>query len=71
MNAWKVESNVKFHVNARILQLQNARVTHDVLLVFFLFHGSEAMVWREKERSRIRSVQNDNLRGSLGITIMD
>ena len=25
------------------------------------------MIWREKERSRIRAVQMDNFRGSLGI----
>ena len=29
------------------------------------------MIWREKERSRIRTVQMDNLRGLLGIRIMD
>ena len=26
------------------------------------------MIWREKERSRIRAVQMDNFRGSLGIS---
>ena len=29
------------------------------------------MIWREKERSRIRAVQMDNLRGLLGIRRMD
>ena len=29
------------------------------------------MIWREKERSRIRAVQMDNLRGMLGIRRMD
>ena len=30
-------------------------------------YGSETMLFREKERSRIRTVQMDNLRGLLGI----
>ena len=29
------------------------------------------MIWREKERSKIRGVQMDNLRGQLGIRGMD
>ena len=29
------------------------------------------MIWREKERSRIRAVQRDSLRGLLGIRRMD
>ena len=29
------------------------------------------MLWKEKERSRIRAVQMDNLRGLLGIRRMD
>ena len=37
----------------------------------FLMYGSETMIWKEKERSRIRSVQIDNLRGFLGIRKMD
>ena len=28
---------------------------------------AEKMLWKEKERSRIRAVQLDNLRGMLGI----
>ena len=36
-----------------------------------LLYGSETMVWREKERSRIRAVQIDNLRGMLGVRRMD
>ena len=34
-------------------------------------YGSETMLWKEKERSRIRAVQMDNLRGLLGIRRMD
>ena len=42
-----------------------------VLLLIILLYGSETMVWREKERSRIRAVQMGNLRGLLGIRRMD
>ena len=34
-------------------------------------YGSETMLWKEKERSKIRAVQIDNLRGLLGIRKMD
>ena len=34
-------------------------------------YGSETMIWREKERYRIRAVQIDNLTGLLGIKRMD
>ena len=33
-------------------------------------YGSETIIWKEKERSRIGAVQRDNLRGLLGIRIM-
>ena len=36
-----------------------------------LTYGSETMVWREKDRSRIWAVQMDDLRGLLGIRRMD
>ena len=36
-----------------------------------LLYGSETMIWREKERSRIRVVQMDSLRVLLGIRRMD
>ena len=34
-------------------------------------YGSETMLWKEKERSRVKAVQMDNLRGLLGISRMD
>ena len=34
-------------------------------------YGSETMLWKKKERSRVRAVQMDNLRGFLGIRMMD
>ena len=36
-----------------------------------LTNGSETMIWREKESSRIKAVQMDNLRSLLGIRRMD
>ena len=36
-----------------------------------LMYGSETMLWREKERSKVRPVQMDNLRRLLGIRRMD
>ena len=36
-----------------------------------LLHRNEIMIWREKDRSRIRAVQMDNLRGLLGIRRID
>ena len=38
-------------------------VLHDTLLVPTLMNGSETMSWKEKERSKIKSVQMQNLRG--------
>ena len=38
---------------------------HETLLVPVL------MLWKEKERSRVRAIQMDNLRGLLGIRRMD
>ena len=47
------------------------RVLLEGLFVPLLLYGSETMIWREKERSRINTVQIDNLRGLLGIKSMD
>ena len=43
---------------------------HETLLVPVLMYGSEGMLWKEKERSRIRAVQMDHLRGLLYISRM-
>ena len=34
-------------------------------------YGSETMIWKEDERSRIREVQMDKIRSFLGIRSMD
>ena len=49
-------------VSARNFQLDCARVLHSTLLVPFHIYGRETMLWKEKERSRIRALQMDNLR---------
>ena len=36
-----------------------------------LTYGSEKVIWREKERSRIRAVQMNNLRYLVGVRGMD
>ena len=36
-----------------------------------LMYRSETVIWEEKERSRIKTVQIDNLRGLLGVRRMD
>ena len=43
---------------------------HETLLVPVLMYGSEIMLWKEKERSRVRAVQM-NHRGLLGIRRLD
>ena len=53
------------------MQIECARVLHETLLVPVFTYGSETMLWKEKERSRVRSVQMDNLRGLLDIRRMD
>ena len=40
------------------------------MLIAILMYSSETMFWKE-ERSRVRAVQMDNLRGFLGIRRMD
>ena len=58
-------------VNTKGLQFECARVLHETLLVPVLMYDSERMVRKEKERSRVRSVQMDNLRCLLSIRRMD
>ena len=45
-------------------------VLHETLLVPVLVYGNNTMLWKE-ERSRIKVVQMNNLRGLLGIRRMD
>ena len=47
-------------VNARDYQIQCAKLLHETLLVHVLLYGTETMLWKEKERSRVRVVHMDN-----------
>ena len=67
----RVEGAIRSLVNARDLQHECARVLHETLLVSFLMYGSETVLWKEKDISRIRAVLMVNLRGLLGIRRMD
>ena len=46
------------------------RVLQELMLMTVLIYGSEKIIWKE-EKSRIRAVQMDNLRGLLAIRKMD
>ena len=63
----KVTDAIRSLVNARGLELEWAWALHESLLVPVLTNSSETMIWKEKEKSRIRAVQMENLRGLLGI----
>ena len=67
----RVAGTIRSLVNARDLQLGCATVLNEMELVPVLMYGSEAMLWKEKERSTVRALQMDNLRGLLGIRRMD
>ena len=67
----RVTGAIRPLVNARDLHLEWARVLHETLLVPLLTYGSEIMLWKEKEGSRIRAVQMDNLKGFLVFRRMD
>ena len=53
------------------MQLECARVFHESLLVPIFTYGSETMIWKEKEKSKISAVQTDDLKSLLGIRRMN
>ena len=61
--SWKVVSGrrvagaIRSIVNAMDLQLECAKVLRETLLILVLMYGSETMLWKEEERSRISAVQ--------------
>ena len=65
----RVAGAIRSLANTRSLQLECARVLHESLLMPVLTYDTETMI-RKEERSRIRAVQMDNLRGLLGIRKM-
>ena len=64
-NGRRVAGAIRSLINAKDLQL----CMKDCLYVFK--YGSETTLWKEKERSRIRVAQMNNLRGLLGNRRMD
>ena len=67
----RVAGTIRFLVNVRDMQLESSRILHETLLVPVLMYGSKTMLWKEKDRSRIRAVQMNNLRSLLGIRRVD
>ena len=64
----RVAGAIRSLVNAKGLQLQRARVLHEQLLLTVPMYGSETMIRKENERSRVRVYSLKNL---LGIKRMD
>ena len=58
-------------VSGRRVAVAIRSLVNQTLFVPVLIYGSETMLWKEKEISRMRAVQMDNLRGLLGIRRMD
>ena len=52
----RVAGAIRFLVNGMDLKLECVRVLHETLLIPVLMYGSETMLWKEKERCRIRAV---------------
>ena len=52
----KVGGVIRSLVNARSLQLECARVLHEISFGSVLMYGSETVIWKEEERSRIREI---------------
>ena len=73
----KVESGTKCAVtiaellNIRYLRLECARCRPEGLFLAVLIYGSKTRALREKDRSKIRYANTDNLRGLLGISRID
>ena len=67
----KVAGAIRSLVNSRGFQLPYNWVFHESLLLPVLIYGSETMIWKKKERSRIRAVQIDNLRGLVVVMRRD
>ena len=67
----RVARAIRSLVKGRILQLECVRGLHESLLVHVLAFGSETIIWRKKEKFRIRAVHMESLRGLLGIRRMD
>ena len=67
----KLAGMIRSLVCTMSLRLECVRVLEEGLVVLVLMYVSEALVWREKERSRIRTVQMKNLKSFFGKKGMD
>ena len=67
----RVGGTIRSLVNTKGLKLDCAKVLRESLLMPFFIYSSETMIWRENERSRIRNLKMEDLRGLLGISRMD
>ena len=67
----KSAGTIRSLVNFWSLQLDCGKVLYETLLMPVLVYGSETIVWKEEERSRIRVVQIYDLRGLLDIRKLD
>ena len=70
-NGRRLAGVIRSQVNVTGLRLECAMVLHESLLVPVLMYVSDTMIWKEKERSRIKAVQMNNFRGLPGIRRMD
>ena len=56
VSGWKVAGVIRALVNDSGMKLECARDLHKTLIVLVLMYGSETMIGRDKERSRIKAV---------------
>ena len=49
----RVTDTIRSLVNAQDLQLECAKVLHEILLLPVLTYGSETILWKEKSRIRL------------------
>ena len=53
------------------MQLESAKALHKTLFVPLLTHDSETLIWKEKEKSRIKVAHIDTPIGFLSIKKVD
>ena len=67
----RVAGAIRHLVNVMGLHRECAMVLCETLIIPVLMYGSEKLIWKKKEWSRIRAVYMDNPRGVLGIRRID
>ena len=67
----KVAGAMQVLVKEKKLSVQAARGLHEGVLVPTLTYGCETLVWHEREKSRVRAVEMDMLRGVCGVRRID